>query len=97
MSLRALLGLAWWLGPWTSDEGVPGGVESQDVDVPPTADAARPMRARIYRPSDRQADGSLLLIQGLHYAGADDPRMDRFARVAFPVAFAGILVYSFLT
>jgi pimeloyl-ACP methyl ester carboxylesterase len=91
MSTRAIAKLAWWLGPWTSDEGVPGDVEAEDVDVPAGAGHERPMRARIYRPAKRQAEGSLLLVQGLHYAGPDDPRMDRFARI---LASTGIVVHA---
>jgi pimeloyl-ACP methyl ester carboxylesterase len=91
MSLRALAKLGWWLGPWTSDEGAPRGVATADVEVPAVAGANRPMRARIYRPATVRAEGSLLLVQGLHYAGADDPRMDRFARI---VASSGIVVHA---
>lgn len=89
MSLRAHLGLAYWLGPWTHDDGVPVDVATEDVAVPPTPDAGRPMRTRVYRPTRRAPEGSLLLVQGLHYLGADDPRMDRFARI---VAASGIIV-----
>lgn len=91
MSVRAHLGLAYWLGPWTHDEGVPPGVATEDVSVPPSPSASRPMRARIYRPTRRTAEGSLLMVQGLHYLGADDPRMDRFARI---VAASGVVVVA---
>jgi pimeloyl-ACP methyl ester carboxylesterase len=91
MSRRALMELAYWLGPWTTDDGVPSEVATEDVDVPPSGTARRPMRARVFRPTGRDAEGSLLLVQGLHYAGPDDPRMDRFARI---VAASGIVVLA---
>src|SRR5262245_4851472 len=38
------------------------------------------MRIRIYRPRGRQR-ATYLVAPGLHYACADDPRMDRFCRI----------------
>ncbi len=93
MSLAGLAELAYWLGPWTSDDGVPADVRTEEEQVPPAlgAGAGRPMRARIYRPTRRAAQGSLLVVQGLHYAGPDDPRMDRVARI---LAASGLVVYA---
>lgn len=47
------------------------------------------MRAYVYRP--RRPHGVYLVAPGLHYAGPDDPRMDRFCRV---LAHAGHVVVA---
>ena len=39
------------------------------------------MRVRIYRPLRVGARSTFLIAPGLHYAAADDPRMDRFCRI----------------
>jgi pimeloyl-ACP methyl ester carboxylesterase len=51
----------------------------------------RYLRASVYRPTARALRGAYLIAPGLHYAGPDDPRMDRFLRV---LASAGYLVYA---
>ncbi len=48
------------------------------------------MRVRVYRPPG-QTRRVFLIAQGLHYAGADDPRLDRFCRI---LARAGHLVIA---
>ncbi len=48
------------------------------------------MRMRVYRPKGPPG-GSLLLIPGLHFAGPDDPRLDRFAAI---LADAGRWVFA---
>lgn len=48
-------------------------------------------RASVYRPTGKPLRGAYLIAPGLHYAGPDDPRMDRFLRV---LASAGYLVYA---
>jgi pimeloyl-ACP methyl ester carboxylesterase len=53
------------------------------------AAGGRPMPMRFYAPRGRDPDGALLLVQGLHFAGPDDPRLDRFAAI---LAAAGLLV-----
>ena len=45
---------------------------------------------RRYRPR-RRAYGSVLLVPGLHFAGPDDPRLDRFAAI---LANAGLWVWA---
>jgi pimeloyl-ACP methyl ester carboxylesterase len=70
--------LARWLGPWADATKAP------DVDVVETIEAGT--RVRLY------GRGSPYLIApGLHYAGPDDPRMDRFCRI---LASAGHLVIA---
>jgi pimeloyl-ACP methyl ester carboxylesterase len=79
--LRSLQ-LARWLGPWADATKAPA-VRIQD-------DALDGMRVRVFgepRPRAR----TYLIAPGLHYAGADDPRMDRFCRI---LANAGHLVVS---
>jgi pimeloyl-ACP methyl ester carboxylesterase len=76
-----VLTLARWLGPWANADKAPH-VETQDV-------ALDGMRVRLYRP--RRQRSTYLVAPGLHYAAADDPRMDRFCRV---LAAAGHLVVA---
>ncbi|MDB4953813.1 MAG: hypothetical protein JWO36_1382 [Myxococcales bacterium] len=74
--------LARWLGPWADTTKAPV-VETID-------DAVDKIRLRIYRPR-RAPDTTYLIAPGLHYAGPDDPRMDRFCRI---LAAAGHLVIA---
>ncbi len=68
----SLVTLARWLGPWASPDRAPE-VATRDGDL-------AGVRVRHYEP--RRADGRTYLIApGLHYAAADDPRLDRFCRV----------------
>ena len=61
--------LARWLGPWADATRAPA-VITRDTEV-------AGLRVRIY------GDGGTpyLIAPGLHYAGPDDPRMDRFCRI----------------
>jgi pimeloyl-ACP methyl ester carboxylesterase len=52
-------------------------------------DERRGVRAYVYRP--RHAHGVYLVAPGLHYAGPDDPRLDRFCRV---LANSGFVVVA---
>jgi pimeloyl-ACP methyl ester carboxylesterase len=81
--------LARWLGPWTSAQVVPRNVRRRAVTIAPERASDRPFVARFYEPERGRVWGSLLLVPGLHFAGPDDPRMDRFAAI---LAHAGILV-----
>ncbi|HEU0032465.1 MAG TPA: alpha/beta hydrolase [Kofleriaceae bacterium] len=72
MSLRSTITLARWLGPWAD--------ATKQPQVAITDDALDGMRVRVYRPH-RRARGTFLIAPGLHYAGADDPRLDRFCRI----------------
>lgn len=71
--LGAVLTLARWLGPWASSTQVP--------DVATRDDVTGGLRVRIYTPHRRARGSTYLIAPGLHYAGADDPRLDRFCRI----------------
>jgi len=82
--------LARWLGPWADSTKAPSvAIADDDVDG---------MRVRIFYPGGvargaraGTARRTFLIAPGLHYAGADDPRMDRFCRI---LANAGHLVVA---
>ncbi len=77
-SLR-LARLARWLGPWADANKAPDvAIREDDLDG---------LRVRIYG----RAGHPYLIAPGLHYAGADDPRLDRFCRI---LANAGHLVIA---
>jgi pimeloyl-ACP methyl ester carboxylesterase len=87
---RAYATIARWLGPWAKHEGVPPGVRQHDdiVDAP----GDRRVRVRVYHPpGGKPPRATFMIAPGLHYAGADDPRQDRFCRV---LATAGHLVLA---
>lgn len=88
--LASRLRLARWLGPW-ADESVAPPVASSHESIPPTSEDERPIKLWIYRPLHHAPRGSYLLLQGVHYQGPEDPRMDRFARV---LAYAGFAVFA---
>jgi pimeloyl-ACP methyl ester carboxylesterase len=71
-----------WLGPWADPAAAPS------VAAEETAIGA--IRVRLYRPA-RAPRATYLIAPGLHYAGPDDPRMDRFCRI---LAAAGHLVVA---
>jgi pimeloyl-ACP methyl ester carboxylesterase len=75
-----LVTLARWLGPW-ADAGQRPRVEVREQEV-------AGIRVRLYGHARR---ATYLIAPGLHYAGPDDPRMDRFCRV---LATAGHLVVA---
>jgi pimeloyl-ACP methyl ester carboxylesterase len=76
------LTLARWLGPWADTAKAPAvPVADEDLDG---------MRVRVFGRRDKHRS-VFLIAPGLHFAGADDPRMDRFCRV---LARAGHLVVS---
>lgn len=77
--IRQIATLARWLGPWADKHRAP------DVATRDTVIAG--IRTRIYG----NTGTPFLIAPGLHYAGADDPRMDRFCRI---LAAAGHLVYA---
>jgi pimeloyl-ACP methyl ester carboxylesterase len=93
-SAARLLG---WLGPW-GGERVPRSVRRTEIFVDRSGDPgsseawrrATSMRAYLYEPAGRPT-GAYLVAQGLHYAGPDDPRLDRFCRV---LAAGGHLVLA---
>jgi len=79
--------LARWLGPWADAEAVPPSV-SRSLDL---LGADQAFQAYRYEPQSGEVSGTYIVIQGLHYAGPDDPRMDRFCRV---LAGAGFCVVA---
>jgi pimeloyl-ACP methyl ester carboxylesterase len=82
--MPAITTLARWLGPWADATKVPR-VSAVDEDVDG-------IRVRIYGAQKRRrSQRAFLVAPGLHYAGPDDPRMDRFCRI---LAAAGHLVVA---
>lgn len=67
--LGSTLLLARWLGPWADSSKAP--------DVAITEDNLDGIRIRIYGRRGRP----YLIAPGLHHAGPDDPRLDRFCRI----------------
>lgn len=94
-ALRSAARLALWLGPWAGARA-PRGVARAEVVL----DEARGVRAYVYRPggggagAGARAHGVYLVAPGLHYAGPDDPRFDRFCRVLASAGF--VVVAAFL-
>lgn len=83
--LRATAALARWLGPWADPGDRPAAVIDEDrLDE---------MRVRVYRPARRAAGSTFLIAPGLHYAAADDPRLDRFCRVLTTAGHAVVVPY----
>ena len=78
---RARARLAWWLGPWSPRDRGPAGIERRRLEVGGGSYVYRGARPRV----------AWLISPGLHPAGPDDPRIDRFARV---LAATGALVMS---
>jgi pimeloyl-ACP methyl ester carboxylesterase len=78
--LNSLVTLARWLGPWADATRAP--------DVLVREERVDELRVRLYGEPWRS---TFLVAPGLHYAGADDPRMDRFCRI---LAEAGHLVVA---
>lgn len=79
--------LAAWLGPWAGAR-VPAGSTREILDL----GGVGGRRVRTYVTRGRSAArGVYLVAPGLHYAGPDDPRLDRFCRV---LAHAGFVVVA---
>ncbi|MCX5741483.1 MAG: hypothetical protein NT062_03175 [Proteobacteria bacterium] len=74
--------LARWLGPWADSTRVPADIAVRDELV-------GELRVRVFGAGGTRA--TYLVAPGLHYAGVDDPRMDRFCRI---LASAGGLVVA---
>jgi pimeloyl-ACP methyl ester carboxylesterase len=74
-----LMTLAWWLGPWADSAAMPE-VATREERVGDT-------RVRVYG----EGESCVLIAPGLHYAGPDDVRLDRFCRV---LASAGHVVVA---
>lgn len=87
---RKAAALARWLGPWADPEATPSNVTRTMEVLDPDAKGVAVKTYR-YEPSDGEVSGTYVVVQGLHYAGPDDPRMDRFCRI---LASAGLLVIA---
>lgn len=70
-----MLSLGRWLGPWAGESTPKNTVREETV-----LDVGRPMRVAVHRPRQKEK-GVWLVTPGLHPAGPDDPRLDRFCRV----------------
>jgi len=81
-SARSIATLARWLGPWADAKTSPN-VATEDTSVDE-------IRVRLYRPAGKPR-ATFLIAPGLHYAGPDDVRMDRFCRI---LAAGGHLVVA---
>ncbi len=96
---RKATALARWLGPWADATATPSDVERTLETVAPhgsmfpPADGAGvgPLRLYRYEPKSGEVSGCYVVLQGLHYAGPDDARLDRFCRV---LAAAGFCVVA---
>ena len=81
--------LARWLGPWARPTATPKHVVRTTHEI--ALSAGQVMTTWRYVSSRHPPRRALLLLQGLHFAGPEDPRMDRFARI---LADAGALVIA---
>lgn len=72
---RTAISLLRWLGPWTSETRAPE-VRTERIAIA----GPRAFAAKLYRPRGR-ATGAFAVAPGVHFAGPDDPRMDRFCRI----------------
>ncbi len=71
--MLSILKLARWLGPWSDSTKAP------DVIVMP--DEVAGINVNIYQHQSLRVRRRFVIAPGLHYAGPDDPRMDRFCRI----------------
>ncbi len=91
---KTALLLARWLGPWAPTDVSPQGVtRTPEIFAAPATAGGEEITVRgvRYEPQDGAVLGTYLVLQGLHYEGADDPRMDRFCRI---LAAAGFVVLA---
>jgi pimeloyl-ACP methyl ester carboxylesterase len=76
--VAGILTLAKWLGPWADEQARPN-LPPEVIEIP--AHGERPaFEAWAYEPPGKRR-GTYLIAPGLHYAGPEDPRMDRFCRI----------------
>jgi pimeloyl-ACP methyl ester carboxylesterase len=88
-TVTPMLALARWLGPWADPAARPDAqVYDEDLEG---------MQVRIYKPARgrhaKQPRRAFLVAPGLHYACADDPRMDRFCRILTTAGHQVIVPY----
>jgi pimeloyl-ACP methyl ester carboxylesterase len=82
--------LARWLGPWADADATPSDVTRTTEVLDPSANG-QAVKTYRYEPARAEVTGTYVVVQGLHYAGPDDARMDRFCRI---LASAGLLVIA---
>jgi pimeloyl-ACP methyl ester carboxylesterase len=90
---RSLARLAYWLGPWSAGSEEPGRSSLGRVPVEVTRRRVKlgPTEGYELEQLGGRSVGTYVVIPGLHYAGPDDPRLDRFCRV---LAASGFLVVA---
>ncbi|MEZ4440566.1 MAG: hypothetical protein R3B72_15820 [Polyangiaceae bacterium] len=81
--------LARWLGPWADAEATPEGVTRTTESLELAGGGS--IRCYRYEPARGGVSGTYVVAHGLHFAGPDDPRLDRFCRI---LASAGMLVIA---
>jgi pimeloyl-ACP methyl ester carboxylesterase len=90
---QSLAHLAYWLGPWSAGSEEPG--RSTLGKIPENVVRRRitlgPTEGYELERTQGRTIGTYVVLPGLHYAGPDDPRLDRFCRV---LAASGFLVVA---
>ena len=82
--LRSMLALGRWLGPWAG-ESTPKNTIREEEQI-------GRMRVAVHRPRHAPR-GVWLVTPGLHPAGPDDPRLDRFCKVLAASGFVAVTPY----
>lgn len=82
--LRSMLALGCWLGPWAG-KSTPKSTIREEEQI-------GRMRVAVHRPR-QSTRGVWLVAPGLHPAGPDDPRLDRFCRVLAAGGFVAVAPY----
>src|SRR5258708_3469361 len=77
-----------WLGPWAT--GAPAARRSE-LSIPGAGERAAGGALRAYCYEGERPSGAMLIVPGLHPAGPDDPRLDRFCRI---LAASGLVVLA---
>ena len=85
---KSLATLLRWLGPWADEEQAPNSLR-EDLFVP-NGDAPD-LKVWVYKPTHGRIRGAYLIGPGLHFKGAQHPKLDRFSRI---LAQGGNLVFS---
>ncbi|MFO0660221.1 MAG: hypothetical protein U0165_10370 [Polyangiaceae bacterium] len=83
---RSTATLVRWLGPWGASK-----TPSRVVRHKYTLHGKQTFRTYEFRPTDQPPWGVYVITPGMHFLGADDPRLDRFCRV---LATCGLIVVA---
>ena len=86
--LKSLAILFRWLGPWADEEQAPPSLR-EDLFIPNGNEPD--LKIWVYKPTRGPIRGAYLIGPGLHFKGAQHPKLDRFARI---LARGGNLVFS---